>query len=161
MGRRPTTGIPRFDPLDPSMSGDDTDPVLVGQVIDLLYRKLDRRRDAAAPPGAAGALSEVLGALHMARTELNADAGGGHGPRLNTETVEGADHLAVHAGAPGGPEDVRAVLDAVAALAAEVRARYDHAKFGADPVGRRALGVALDAVERVWMRRAKLVFRTG
>jgi hypothetical protein len=56
------------------------------------------------------------------------------------------------------PVLVAAVLDS---FVKELRRRYDEAKFGSDPVGRRAYGEVLDAVSPIWQRWAELSRRPG
>jgi len=59
-------GVPQFDPLDPSMSGDDADPELVLVEVQKVYRELrDRYNTAkfAADPVGRRALGECLDAV--------------------------------------------------------------------------------------------------
>jgi len=52
----------------------------------------------------------------------------------------------------GHDADPALVFEVVDREMKEMRRRYRAAKFGADPVGRKALGELLDAIDPVWIR---------
>jgi len=55
----------------------------------------------------------------------------------------------LHPSMSGDDADPTLVLTEIQKLYREIRAHYDQAKWGQDPVGRRALGECLDAIGAV------------
>jgi hypothetical protein len=144
--------IPGFDPLDRSMSGDDADPVLRAQVLEVLERDFERQAETSVDPAQVRAIKEFLADLRPLWEHRRDIAAGLSSPRPDRRALRDA----CDARQTDGSEDPEAVFAETKSVLDEVRARYDKAKFGADPVGRAALADAVSAAHRTWVHWAKI-----
>jgi transcriptional regulator with XRE-family HTH domain len=142
--RLPAAPGPSLDPLHPWMSGDDADPVLVSVVLEgIADRLLKGHFDAtlAGDRAAATAYRQVLHEIQPIREEW-AQASG-RPIALESQLMPAHTEPSVPA------TDLE---QAVHRIYIQHRDDYDKAKFGGDPVGRRAYGQVLDAIDAVWTR---------